>query len=218
MTLKARRFSIFVLWWCGLLAVSLASTCYLIEIHIQGWLVLTVILTSSRTVCRTTRNYVSWAIKDFFHPTIASNDKIISSTVNGKTDFCPNTCLGLISLNRSQNWIMNLGRTRCCLMNNLPQQVIKGLDGPWRVGRVRRPTGKRGAYFLSSLLENESYVSLLGCHADREECGENVLYTILNELGKSKDHLAVRKDLQAMGIRSDAWPDENDKFSPASFM
>ena len=44
--------------------------------------------------------------------------------------------------------------------------------------------------------------------------GENVLYTILNEPGKSKDHLAARKDLQEMGIRSDAWPNENDKFAP----
>ena len=47
--------------------------------------------------------------------------------------------------------------------------------------------------------------------------GENVLYTILNETGKSKDHLAARKDLQAMGIRRDAWPDENDKCAPAIF-
>ena len=47
--------------------------------------------------------------------------------------------------------------------------------------------------------------------------GENVLYTILNEAGKSKDHLGARKDLKAMGIRQDAWPDENDKFAPARF-
>ena len=33
--------------------------------------------------------------------------------------------------------------------------------------------------------------------------GENVLYTILNEPGKSKDHLGARKDLKAMGIRQD---------------
>ena len=47
--------------------------------------------------------------------------------------------------------------------------------------------------------------------------GENDLYTILNEAGKSKDHLRARKDLKAMGIRQDAWPDENDKFAPARF-
>ena len=47
--------------------------------------------------------------------------------------------------------------------------------------------------------------------------GENVLYTILNEPGKSKDHLGARKDLKAMGIRQDAWPDVNDKFAPARF-
>ena len=47
--------------------------------------------------------------------------------------------------------------------------------------------------------------------------GENVLYTILNEPGKSKDHLAARKDLREMNIRSDAWPDEFDRIAPAIF-
>lgn len=34
---------------------------------------------------------------------------------------------------------------------------------------------------------------------------------------KSKDNLQVRKDLCDMGVRQDAWPDENDKFQPAKF-
>ena len=47
--------------------------------------------------------------------------------------------------------------------------------------------------------------------------GENILYTILNEAGKSKDNLGARKDLKEMGIRQDAWPNEDDWFAPARF-
>ncbi|KAI9125897.1 hypothetical protein K1719_003315 [Acacia pycnantha] len=46
---------------------------------------------------------------------------------------------------------------------------------------------------------------------------DNVLYTILNEPGKSKDHLQAKKDLREMGVRGDAWPDEHDRFQPARF-
>ena len=43
------------------------------------------------------------------------------------------------------------------------------------------------------------------------------MHTIMNDGKNSKDHLGVRKDLQAMGIRQEAWPDENDRFAPAKF-
>lgn len=45
----------------------------------------------------------------------------------------------------------------------------------------------------------------------------NVLYTILDVPGKSKDHLGAKKDLQAMVTCQDAWPQENDKFALAMF-
>ena len=47
--------------------------------------------------------------------------------------------------------------------------------------------------------------------------GDNVLYTILNEPRKLKDHLQARKDLRAMGVHQDAWLDDNDKFQLAKF-
>ena len=40
---------------------------------------------------------------------------------------------------------------------------------------------------------------------------------MLNEPGKSKDHLQVRKDLLALGVRKVAWPDEHDKFQLEKF-
>ncbi|XP_057739499.1 uncharacterized protein LOC130956470 [Arachis stenosperma] len=46
---------------------------------------------------------------------------------------------------------------------------------------------------------------------------DNILYTLLNENSKSKDHLNARKDLQDMGIRRDLWPDDNEKYHLALY-
>ncbi|XP_013617060.1 PREDICTED: uncharacterized protein LOC106323494 [Brassica oleracea var. oleracea] len=40
---------------------------------------------------------------------------------------------------------------------------------------------------------------------------DNLAYTLLDDKNKSKDNLNARKDLREMGIRSDLWPDHNDK-------
>ncbi|XP_047259306.1 uncharacterized protein LOC124891639 [Capsicum annuum] len=40
---------------------------------------------------------------------------------------------------------------------------------------------------------------------------DNVIFTLLNDKEKSKDHVKARKDLQDMGIRHDLWVDENDE-------
>ena len=53
-------------------------------------------------------------------------------------------------------------------------------------------------------------------HIEKNVC-DNVIFTLLNETGKSKDHLKARKDLEAMGIREDLWPDENGKYKSAIF-
>ena len=42
-------------------------------------------------------------------------------------------------------------------------------------------------------------------HIEKNVCSI-VLYTLLNEPGKSKDSLNARKDLQEMGMRDDLWP------------
>ncbi|KAM3266595.1 hypothetical protein P3L10_003590 [Capsicum annuum] len=40
---------------------------------------------------------------------------------------------------------------------------------------------------------------------------DNVIYTLLNDKKKSKDHAKDRRDLQDMGIRHDFWDNENDE-------
>nr|XP_025702584.1 uncharacterized protein LOC112803298 [Arachis hypogaea] len=46
---------------------------------------------------------------------------------------------------------------------------------------------------------------------------DNVIYTLLNDSTKSKDHLNTRKDLKALGCKQDLWPDENGNYAPAIF-
>jgi len=53
-------------------------------------------------------------------------------------------------------------------------------------------------------------------HIEKKVC-DNVIYTLLNEPGKTKDNLYTRKDLCAMGIREDLWPNENGKYPLALY-
>ncbi|CAA7023826.1 unnamed protein product [Microthlaspi erraticum] len=46
---------------------------------------------------------------------------------------------------------------------------------------------------------------------------DNLLFTLLDDKGKSKDNLNARKDLQELGIRSELWPDVSGRFLPACF-
>ncbi|XP_057723864.1 uncharacterized protein LOC130939806 [Arachis stenosperma] len=46
---------------------------------------------------------------------------------------------------------------------------------------------------------------------------DNMIYTILNDSGKSNDHLKVRKDLQLTRIRHDLWPRVDEKYLTAIF-
>ena len=48
--------------------------------------------------------------------------------------------------------------------------------------------------------------------------GDNLIYTLLNETSKTKDHLNAQKDLQAMGIRKDLWPNDKGKYQPCLFI
>ncbi|XP_060182958.1 uncharacterized protein LOC132612901 [Lycium barbarum] len=46
---------------------------------------------------------------------------------------------------------------------------------------------------------------------------DNIIYSLLNDKEKSKDHVKARRDLQDMGIRHDLWPDENDECRLGAF-
>jgi hypothetical protein len=53
-------------------------------------------------------------------------------------------------------------------------------------------------------------------HIEKNVC-DNIIFTLLNDSSKSKDHVNARKDLEEMGIRHDLWPNENGRISPALF-
>lgn len=65
-------------------------------------------------------------------------------------------------------------------------------------------------YLESNLLRHNLDVM----HIEKNVC-DNVVYTLLNETGKSKDNLKSREDLKLMGIRKDLWPDDNKRFRPS---
>ncbi|XP_070009781.1 uncharacterized protein [Nicotiana sylvestris] len=46
---------------------------------------------------------------------------------------------------------------------------------------------------------------------------DNIIYTLLMDKDKSKDHVKAQKDLQDMGIRRDLWPDEKENCRLAAF-
>uniref|UniRef100_A0A151UG06 DUF4218 domain-containing protein n=1 Tax=Cajanus cajan TaxID=3821 RepID=A0A151UG06_CAJCA len=53
-------------------------------------------------------------------------------------------------------------------------------------------------------------------HIEKNVC-DNVIYTLLNDSVKTKDNVNARKDLQAMGIRPELWPNEHGKYPLAIF-
>ena len=53
-------------------------------------------------------------------------------------------------------------------------------------------------------------------HIEKNVC-DNVIYTLLNDSAKTKDHIYARRDLQAMGVKPELWPDENGKYPLAVF-
>ncbi|CAL5204714.1 unnamed protein product [Lathyrus oleraceus] len=53
-------------------------------------------------------------------------------------------------------------------------------------------------------------------HIEKNVC-DNVVYTLLNETGKSKDNFKAHEDLKLMGIRKDLWLDSNKRFCPSLF-
>lgn len=67
-------------------------------------------------------------------------------------------------------------------------------------------------YWESNLLRH----NLDPMHIEKNVC-DNVVYTLLNDSGKSKDNLNARKDLKKMRIRKDLWHDDNEKFRPSIF-
>ncbi|XP_061347422.1 uncharacterized protein LOC133292947 [Gastrolobium bilobum] len=53
-------------------------------------------------------------------------------------------------------------------------------------------------------------------HIEKNVC-DNIIFTLLNDANKSKDHMNARKDLQRMGCKHDLWPFENGKYPLAVY-
>ncbi|XP_025682531.1 uncharacterized protein [Arachis hypogaea] len=88
------------------------------------------------------------------------------------------------------------------------QQTVVQDESPWK---------KRSVFFdLPYWENNELRHNLDVMHIEKNVC-DNIVFTMLNESGKSKDHLKARKDLQLMGIRQDMWPIEGGKYLAAVF-
>ena len=54
-------------------------------------------------------------------------------------------------------------------------------------------------------------------HFEKKNVCDNVLYTLLNDLKKSKDNLKVRKVLKEMGIKKELWLNDKGRFRPSVF-
>jgi len=52
-------------------------------------------------------------------------------------------------------------------------------------------------------------------HIEKNVC-DNIIFTLVNDKDKRKDHVEARKDLQAMGIRRELWPQNDGKKFPAA--
>ncbi|XP_061360965.1 uncharacterized protein LOC133304904 [Gastrolobium bilobum] len=46
---------------------------------------------------------------------------------------------------------------------------------------------------------------------------DNIIYTLLNDSAKSKDHINARKDLKEWDCKPDLWPDANDRYPPTIY-
>ncbi|XP_020987664.1 uncharacterized protein LOC110275761 [Arachis duranensis] len=76
-------------------------------------------------------------------------------------------------------------------------QIVFQDESPWK---------KSSIFFdLPYWENNELRHNLDVMHIEKNVC-DNIVFTMLNESGKSKHHLKARKDLQLMGIKHDMWP------------
>ncbi|XP_061371520.1 uncharacterized protein LOC133314095 [Gastrolobium bilobum] len=53
-------------------------------------------------------------------------------------------------------------------------------------------------------------------HIEKNVC-DNIIYTLLNDSAKSKDHMNARKDLKEWDCKPDLWPDANGRYPPAMY-
>nr|XP_016486620.1 PREDICTED: uncharacterized protein LOC107806861 [Nicotiana tabacum] len=91
---------------------------------------------------------------------------------------------------------------------NRKKSVGEGVTQQWR---------KKSIFFDLPYWEFNSLRHNLDVMHIEKNVFDNIIYSLLNDKEKSKDHVKARRDLQDMGIRSDLWPDENDEYRLGAF-
>ncbi|XP_016206754.1 uncharacterized protein LOC107647150 [Arachis ipaensis] len=113
--------------------------------------------------------------------------------------------------------------------------ILRQLDNVHvKLGKVQTEAGKRARGQQAALQDESSWkkrsiffelpyweYNLLRhnmdvMHIEKNMC-DNIIYTILNDSGKSKDNLKARKDLQLMEIRHELWPRKDGKYPTTIF-
>nr|XP_009776780.1 PREDICTED: uncharacterized protein LOC104226462 [Nicotiana sylvestris] len=91
---------------------------------------------------------------------------------------------------------------------NRKKSVGEGVTQQWR---------KKSIFFDLPYWEFNSLRHNLDVMHIEKNVFDNIIYSLLNDIEKSKDHVKARRDLQDMGIRSDLWPDKNDECRLGAF-
>ncbi|XP_052116462.1 uncharacterized protein LOC107484265 [Arachis duranensis] len=131
---------------------------------------------------------------------------------NGEQEFCnpPKRLSGLDILEQVKDINVTFGRKEEAKVRGKRRRGERAAEGAkqWR---------KKSIFFeLPYWKYNLLCHNLDVMHIEKNVC-DNVIYTLLNDSTKSKDHLNARKDLKALGCKQDLWPDENGKYAPAIF-
>ncbi|XP_016185472.1 uncharacterized protein LOC107627126 [Arachis ipaensis] len=156
-----------------------------------------------------------WTISDF----LGLGNLSGWNTYSGRACLTCNLDAETNRLTCNQKWYFMGCRWRMCMSSLVRckrfvgkrargQQIALQDESPWK---------KRSIFFELPYWENNLLCHNFDVmHIEKNVC-DNIVYTILNDSDKSKDHLKARKDLQLMKIRCDLWSRKDGKYSTAIF-
>ncbi|XP_061344016.1 uncharacterized protein LOC133289989, partial [Gastrolobium bilobum] len=133
---------------------------------------------------------------------------------NGKQDLRnpPNLLSGCAILEQVQNINVTFGRKTNVIGRGKRRRVsdrhTNGNTQQWK----KKSIFFELPYWRHNLLRHNLDVM----HIEKNVC-DNIIFTLLNDSSKSKDHLNARRDLKVMGCKHDLWPDDNGKYPLAIY-
>ena len=137
--------------------------------------------------------------------------RLLRSRFNGQTETrsAPLKLSGSEILNQLENINVTFGK--------IFSDHDKGKRGRSSTGVKTEQWRKRSVFFrLPYWQHNLVRHNLDVMHIEKNVC-DNIVYTLMNEANKTKDNLNARRDLEAMGIRSELWPNEHGRYPHAAF-